>query len=143
MFNRSSICKLEICVFVWILFPCEVIVEVEDKVFYITPIIYEIPMNCIIASLEIIFINDSFPQFHSIIPCEILLYIEVTFFGIYQLIWGFSGVLGSCITPPKPMGKYEKPQKNDVNSSERSDILVFNCYLCTSNFVYFLFAAPR
>ena len=27
------------------------------------------------------------------------------------------------------MGKYEKPQKNDVNSTERSDILVFNCYL--------------
>ena len=28
------------------------------------------------------------------------------------------------------MGKYEKPQRNDVNSTERSDILVFNCYLC-------------
>ena len=28
------------------------------------------------------------------------------------------------------MGKYEKPQRNDVNSSEGSDILVFNCYLC-------------
>ena len=28
------------------------------------------------------------------------------------------------------MGKYEKPQRNDVNSTEGSDILVFNCYLC-------------
>ena len=28
------------------------------------------------------------------------------------------------------MGKYEKPQRNDVNSTERIDILVFNCYLC-------------
>ena len=28
------------------------------------------------------------------------------------------------------MGKYEKPQRNDVNFTERSDILVFNCYLC-------------
>ena len=26
------------------------------------------------------------PQFRSIIPCELLLYIEVTFFGIYPLI---------------------------------------------------------
>ena len=33
------------------------------------------------------------------------------------------------------MGKYEKPQKNDVNSSERSDILVFNCYLCHVRFL--------
>ena len=34
------------------------------------------------------------PQFRSIIPCEVLLYLEVTFLGIYPLIWGFSGILG-------------------------------------------------
>ena len=33
------------------------------------------------------------------------------------------------------MGKYEKPQRNDVNSSERSDILVLNCYLCHVSFL--------
>ena len=33
------------------------------------------------------------------------------------------------------MGKYEKPQRNDVNSTERSDILVFNCYLCPVSFL--------
>ena len=33
------------------------------------------------------------------------------------------------------MGKYEKPQRNDVNSTERSDILVFNCYLCHVRFL--------
>ncbi|EFU30819.1 hypothetical protein HMPREF6485_1388 [Segatella buccae ATCC 33574] len=33
------------------------------------------------------------------------------------------------------MGKYEKPQRNDVNSTERSDILVFNCYLCHVSFL--------
>ena len=33
------------------------------------------------------------------------------------------------------MGKYEKPQRNDVNSSEGSDILVFNCYLCPVSFL--------
>ena len=33
------------------------------------------------------------------------------------------------------MGKYEKPQRNDVNSTERSDILVFNCYLCYVTFL--------
>ena len=33
------------------------------------------------------------------------------------------------------MGKYEKPQRNDVNSTERSDILVFNCYLCPVRFL--------
>ena len=33
------------------------------------------------------------------------------------------------------MGKYEKPQRNDVNSSEGSDILVFNCYLCHVRFL--------
>ena len=27
------------------------------------------------------------------------------------------------------MGKYEKPQRNDVNSTEGSDILDFNSYL--------------
>ena len=39
--------------------------------------------------------------------------------------------------PPqkKTMGKYEKPQRNDVNSTERSDILVFNCYLCHVRFL--------
>ena len=34
------------------------------------------------------------------------------------------------------MGKYEKPQKNDVNSAVRSDILVFNCYLCHVSFLF-------
>ena len=38
-------------------------------------------------------------------------------------------------SPPKPMGKYEKPQRNDVNSTEGSDILVFNCYLCHVRFL--------
>ena len=33
------------------------------------------------------------------------------------------------------MGKYEKPQRNDVNSTERSDILVFYCYLCHVSFL--------
>ena len=33
------------------------------------------------------------------------------------------------------MGKYEKPQRNDVNSTERSDILDFNCYLCHVRFL--------
>ena len=33
------------------------------------------------------------------------------------------------------MGKYEKPQRNDVNSTEGSDILVFNCYLCHVRFL--------
>ena len=33
------------------------------------------------------------------------------------------------------MGKYEKPQRNDVNSTERSDILDFNCYLCHVGFL--------
>ena len=33
------------------------------------------------------------------------------------------------------MGKYEKPQRNDVNSSERSDILVLNCYLYHVSFL--------
>jgi len=33
------------------------------------------------------------------------------------------------------MGKYEKSQRNDVNSSEGSDILVFNCYLCHVRFL--------
>ena len=33
------------------------------------------------------------------------------------------------------MGKYEKPQRNDVNSTERSGILVFNCYLCYVKFL--------
>ena len=48
--------------------------------------------------------------------------------------------------PPqkKTMGKYEKPQRNDVNSTERSDILVFNCYLCHVRFCLFvMFAALR
>ena len=39
------------------------------------------------------------------------------------------------IPPPKPMGKYEKPQRNDVNSTERSDILDFNSYLCPVSFL--------
>ena len=30
---------------------------------------------------------------------------------------------------------YEKPQRNDVNSTKRSDILVFNCYLCHVRFL--------
>ena len=33
------------------------------------------------------------------------------------------------------MGKYEKPQRNDVNSTERSDILDFSCYLCHVRFL--------
>ena len=33
------------------------------------------------------------------------------------------------------MGKYEKPQRNDANSTEGSDILVFNCYLCHVRFL--------
>ena len=33
------------------------------------------------------------------------------------------------------MGKYEKPQRNDVNSTEGSDILDFNCYLCHVSFL--------
>ena len=33
------------------------------------------------------------------------------------------------------MGKYEKPQRNDVNSSEGSEILDFNCYLCHVRFL--------
>ena len=36
------------------------------------------------------------------------------------------------------MGKYEKPQRNDVNSTERSDILVFSCYLCHVKFFAYL-----
>ncbi len=33
------------------------------------------------------------------------------------------------------MGKYEKPQRNTVNSTERSDILDFNSYLCPVSFL--------
>ena len=54
------------------------------------------------------------------------------------MIWGFSGILGSCIimkSPTQTNGKFEKPQRNDVNSTERSDILVFNCYLCHVRFL--------
>ena len=42
------------------------------------------------------------------------------------------------------MGKYEKPQRNDVNSTERSDILVFNCYLChVRYFICFLVVSKK
>ena len=33
------------------------------------------------------------------------------------------------------MEKYEKPQRNDVNSTEGSDILDFNSYLCPVSFL--------
>ena len=90
--------------------------------------------------------------------------------GIYPLIWGFSGVLGSCIIIKSPtqtngevwkttkntsitecfaatstfaqyrFGKFFKAQlwenvHNVINSTERSDILVFNCYLCHVRFL--------
>ena len=91
-------------------------------------------------------------------------------FGIYPLIWGFSGVLGSCIIIKSPtqtngevwkttkntsitecfaatstftqyrFGKFFKAQlwenvHNMINSIKRSDILVFNCYLCHVRFL--------
>ena len=91
-------------------------------------------------------------------------------FGIYPLIWGFSGVLGSCIVMKSPtqtngevwkttkntsitecfaatstftqyrFGKFFKAQlwenvHNMINSTERSDIHVFNCYLCHVRFL--------
>ena len=55
------------------------------------------------------------------------LYVDMRCFGVS---WVFSKH-----KRPKPMGKYEKPQRNDVNSTERSDILVFNCYLCHVRFL--------
>ena len=91
-------------------------------------------------------------------------------FGIYPLIWGFSGVLGSCIIIKSPtqtngevwkttkntsitecfaatstfaqyrFGKFFKAQlwenaHNVINSTVRSDIPVFNCYLCCVSFL--------
>ena len=93
--------------------------------------------------------------------------------GIYPLIWGFSGVLGSCISiksPTQTNGEVWKTTKNTsitecfaatstftqyrfgkffkallwenvhnvINSTEGSDILVFNCYLCHVSFFAYL-----
>ena len=41
------------------------------------------------------------PQFRNIIPCEVLFYIEVTFWAL-SIDLGISGVLGSCIGIKSP-----------------------------------------
>ena len=50
--------------------------------------------------------------------------------------FGVSWVFSKHKIPhPNQWGSMKNHKKNDVNSSERSDILVFNCYLCHARFL--------
>ena len=103
-------------------------------------ILFRVTLITIVKIARALKVSNSqlIPQFRSIIPCEVLLYIEVTFWdlsidmGIFRGSWFLHN---HEIHHPNQWGKYEKPQRNDVNSTVRSDILVFNCYLCHVRFL--------
>ena len=114
--------------------------------------------------------NIVIPQFHSIIPCEVLLYIEVTFLDLsidMGIFWGSWVLHKHKIPHPNQWGSIKNHKKyfhnrmlcryfhvfaqyrfgkffkaqlwenahNVINSTVRSDIPVFNCYLCCVSFL--------
>ena len=51
------------------------------------------------------------------------------------IFWGSWFLHNHEIPHPNQWGSLKNHKKNDVNSTERSDILVFNCYLCHVRFL--------
>ena len=54
------------------------------------------------------------------------------------IFWGSWFLHIHEIPHPNQWGSMKNHTKNDVNSSKRSDILVFNCYLCHVSFFAYL-----
>ena len=70
------------------------------------------------------------PQFRSIILCDLLLYIDVTFWYLsidLGLFWGSWFLHRHEIPPPKPMGKYENTTKKYCLFKEYFRVVCFIC----------------
>ena len=76
--------------------------------------------------------NIVIPQFHSIIPCEVLLYIEVTFWDLsidMGIFWGSWFLHNHKIPHPNQWGS----MKNHKNTS------ITECFAATSTFAQYRF----
>ena len=77
--------------------------------------------------------NIVIPQFRSIIPCEVLLYIEVIFLGFIHWYGDFLVFLGSFLSIKSPTQTNGEVWKTSKNTS------ITECFAATSTFTQYRF----